>query len=290
MTQKSKAKIIIYLAYHKTGSKWMWNNFLCKKYPCYQINVRDSNSRDILDQIDYFNYDGPIIIRTKLEDGLMGSEITGIIERIKEIFPDPKIIISPRSQRSLVPSHYGQYVMNGGRLRYKKYLEKIVESKWYYSKFISLLYKIFGNDNVFVYLFEDFVHDKYDLLLNLEKFISGNTESTLPKSELNALVSQPKMNPQRNDLVIDIALILNKLRLRHRKNAILPIIKGPSGDHILVEIAAFIANQLNKRFNINIRYRSFDNLELIEKAYASENKNLSKLINRDLKKYNYPGL
>jgi hypothetical protein len=98
------------------------------------------------------------------------------------------------------------------------------------------------------------------------------------------------MNPQRNDLVIDVALVLNKLRLRHRKNAILPIIKGPSGDHLLVEFVAFIVNQLNKRFNINIKYRNYNQLELLDKAYAKENKNLSKLINRDLKQYNYPGL
>jgi len=290
MKKNNKSKIIIYLAYHKTGSKWMWNNFLCTRYPCYQINVHDSNPSDILDQIDYYNHDGPIIVRTRLEDGLMGSEISDIIERIQESFPDPKIIISPRSQRSLVPSHYGQYVMNGGRLSYKTYLEKIIETKWYYSNFISLLFQAFGNDNVFVYLFEDFVQDKYNLLLNLEKFIGINSSESLTKNELDEFVNKPKMNPQRNDLVIDLALILNKLRLRHRKNAILPMIKGPSGDHIIVELAAYIANQLSKRFNINIRYRNFGNLELIDRAYADENRSLSKLINRDLKKYNYPGL
>jgi hypothetical protein len=286
---KSKEKVTIYLAYHKTASKWMWNNFFSTRYPCYQINIRELSKNDILREINYYNSDSPIILRTRLEDGLMGTEIYDIVGRIKEIFTDPKIIISPRSQRSLVASHYGQYVMNGGRYTYKKYLNEVVKNKWHYSEFISLLFKAFGKNNVFVYLFEEFVHDKYNLLLNLEKFI-GQSKTGLTRNELEKLINKPKMNPQRNDLVIDVALVLNKLRLRHRKNAILPIIKGPSGDHLLVEFVAFIVNQLNKRFNINIKYRNYNQLELLDKAYAKENKNLSKLINRDLKQYNYPGL
>ena len=265
----------------------MWNKFFNPRYPSYQIDICNKAIEEIYKEINFYKQTSPIIIRTRLEEGMMGKEIPDIAKKISRSFPNARIIVSPRSQKTMLASHYGQYVMNGGRLGFDKYLEEVVKSKWYYSYLIESLYKEFGKKNVFVYLFEDFTLDKRTLLCDLEKFVSGGVEK-LSDELLNSLVGLPRMNPQRKDLIVDTALLLNKLRLRHRKNAVLPEIKGPGGDHLLVEMVAYILNKLYTNFGINISYNKFDDRGKIEEVYSKDNNKLSNLLGRDLRKYGYP--
>ncbi len=46
---------------------------------------------------------------------------------------------SNRSQRSMLASHYGQYVTNGGRMGFNKYLRETVKTKWHYHDVLALM-------------------------------------------------------------------------------------------------------------------------------------------------------
>ena len=271
---------IIYLAYHKTASKWMWKHFFNEFYDCQQVDVFNLNDNIIT------NNKTQKILRTRLEEGLMGSERFGLSKKIKELFPDARIVLTLRSQRSMLPSHYTQYVENGGRLSFKKYLREVVKNKWYYSKLLEDLYQDFGQNQVFVYLFEDFQSDKFRVLNNLKNFIEFN--SNVDNKSLVPIVNLPRQNPKRNDLVVDTMMLLNRMRMRHRKNAILFDIRRSGRDHIVVEFAHYIANIYMLFLSKPLAYRKYDGGKFIDRAYHDENIKLSNMLDRDLKELNYP--
>jgi len=80
------------------------------------------------------------------------------IDRIKEIFPDARIIFGIRDIDELVISSYNYYVMIGGTKRFKDFQKEFQ----YYSRkdyrfddYIEHLKELFGDENVYVYDYKE---------------------------------------------------------------------------------------------------------------------------------------
>ena len=71
--KRDSSRVIIYLGYHKTASKWIWKHFFTENYPHRQVNLTRESASELWDEID--NSSGPFIVRQRLEDGLMGEEV-----------------------------------------------------------------------------------------------------------------------------------------------------------------------------------------------------------------------
>jgi hypothetical protein len=287
MTGGKMAAPVIYLGYHKTASKWVWNHFFRPHYPCHQVNLFDRPAEELRSLATTEEGGAPVILRQRIENGLMGAEFPGLAERIAEVFPEARIVTCIRSQRSLLPSHYTQYVANGGRLPFNAYLEEVVRSKWHYYPVVRSLHEHFKG-RVLVYLFEEFRHDPCAVLQRLRDFV-GMPDGGLDDEALELLAARPPMNPQRNDLVVDAMLLMNRLRLRHHKNTIFPEIRRPGHDHIVVEAASYAARRFAAATGRPLRYRSFDDRGLLDRTYGAENEKLSALLERPLREQGYPG-
>ena len=282
--KRDSSRVIIYLGYHKTASKWIWKHFFTEHYPHRQVNLTRESASELWDEID--NSSGPFIVRQRLEDGLMGEEVPDLAATVAETFPDARVVLGIRSQRSMLASHYGQYITNGGRMGLKAYLEEAVKTKWHYQAVLEPFFERFPG-RVHVYLFEDLRRDSFELLRHLRDFV-GPPDSGLSDDKVRKIANQPPMNPQRHDLVIDMMRALNRLRMRHRKNAIIPEIRRPGHDHILVELAEYIARKYTNRTGRPLRYRTFDDHGLLEDVYGSENRALSDFLKRSLADDGYP--
>lgn len=273
---------VIYLGYHKTGSKWIWKHFFTRHYPTRQVSLLQPSATEV----PVTGGGAPLVLRQRIEDGLMGGQPAALADIIHDRFPDARVVAGIRSQRSMLASHYGQYVTNGGRLDFTAYLDQVVKTKWHYYRVLKPFFDRFG-DRMLVYLFEEFRDDTFAVLRRLRDFV-GPPQGGLADDELHRIAALAPMNPQRSDLVVDTMLLLNRLRMRHQKNAIIPEIRRPGHDHILVEIAEVIARNYKTRIGQSLRYRRYDDHGVIDRAYAAENAALSALLQRPLREHGYP--
>lgn len=279
-------QVVYFLAYHKTASKWMWSNFFTPHYPNHQTDILATPVAELRKIVDEDKAASPFIVRQRVENGTMGGDLPGLAEALAAAYPEAKVVVSIRSQRSILPSHYGQYVTNGGRLGFERYLAEAVHINWHYYPMIRSLQERFG-DRLLVYLFEDFRNDPYATLCKLLEFI-GEPAGGLRDKEIRDLAALPPVNPQRNDLMIDVMLMLNRLRMRLGKNAVIPQISRPGHDHIVVEMTELIGRRYRRAFGKTLRYRKFNDDRLLDRVYGEENAALAKLLNRPLREFGYP--
>ena len=93
--------------------------------------------------------------------------------RLKELFPDSKILIVVRSPQSLVKSLYSQYLTTAGFTGLKRFLEEsgeLIFKLYDYSYIISMYQDLFGSGNVLVLPYELLRKDHAEFLRVIEKF------------------------------------------------------------------------------------------------------------------------
>ncbi len=105
--------------------------------------------------------------------------------RLAKVFPNAKIVITLREQRSYLSSMYGEYLKAGGTYPLKALLdwdegkvgrhEAFVLSQLKYDKIIQYYHDLFGKENVLVLLYEDFCWDRLIYLERICQFVRINT-------------------------------------------------------------------------------------------------------------------
>lgn len=276
--------VMFYLPYSKTGTKWMWDNFFKRYFSCLQINIANSPEDSVIRFIESQHHKRPIVIRHTAEYASFGGYIKDLPDLIHRLLPDAPIVISIRSQQSLLSSHYNQYVEGGGTLSFRSYVNKVTKGKWRYYDQIKVFYDCFGGDKVFVMLFEEFKKNKQVLMEQLIKHVGMEFSDF---GTLKKLLSLSPINTQRSDLVLDCMLLLNRLRMRGNR-AKMPVIGRKGHDHILVELAAYWDRLIKKITRKQPCYRKFNDRGVVSPVYTEANNALSKLIGKDLKAYGYP--
>jgi hypothetical protein len=193
-------KVLIHIGYHKTGTTWFQKQF----YPFVRNFEYFSNRKLLRDTIlnsDYYYY-SPIKAREKIGiyasrdviiceenivSGVRGSALinVAIAERINNTFPEGEIIIFIRNQLDRLVSTYLYYLFeNGGTYGPKNFIEKLHGLPYQkgdvnfqnleYHFVIDHYKKLFGNDKVHVFLYEEFAENnelflnKYSDLLQLD--------------------------------------------------------------------------------------------------------------------------
>jgi hypothetical protein len=118
-----------------------------------------------------------------------GGCVTLVADRLRDVFFDCecKIIIGIRNQESMILSIYSEYIKRGGtksleRLIFSPYSEgRFILNRLQYDGFVSKYFAVFGNKNVFVYSFEDFVKAPNSVCVELSAFICPNLPPFVPK-------------------------------------------------------------------------------------------------------------
>lgn len=296
-------KHIFHIGYHKTGTTWF------QKY--YYPAVKNAEYVDhILTRkifLDKKEFDAPDLDKLKLEPGKtyifcheelsgnihtggMNSFVTkGMASRIRDSYPSARIVIFIRNQIDMIASCYSQYVKEGGTYNVKRYVfhkdfKKIFRSALFsfdhfnYYNIVDHYVKLFGRNNVKIFLYEDFAHDTENFIRKFEEGLELES----------SLFDQVKPNAGYRRSIMTLARMINVF---YRGDVLYKyyLFNVPG----LLRVSKRVLNFLNKHDVFGKRGDSEEILgaslvEYINNYYRESNNQLAITFNLDLKKYNYP--
>lgn len=284
-------KNLFHIGYHKTATTWFQKKFypLLKNYN----QVDRSKIRDFFYENKYQDFSSKknqIFCDEELSGNIHNGAYLGLLSeniatKISK-FENPKVIIFIRNQYDIIVSSYLQYIKEGGNYSFSRYIEhkefdrsnrsSLFSFKHFdYKNLIHKYQSLIGKENVFIYLFEDFITDQ-------ELFISSFIKDHNLEIDLNK-VDFKKNNNSYSYVSLFFARIINSFS---RKNVLYKyyIIHLP--------FVYEYAREILRRIKIfPVKSRSFINDEfrhIINKKYSDSNKSIAKEYNLDLDKYNYP--
>ena len=189
--------VLIHIGYHKTGSTWLqqelftsesdifeplskkhkghntFTEYFYKNNEGYLLSPFDDNYTIIQKEIKYIlNLPGkdfrnkiPVISSERLSGNPHSSGFDSriIAKRLKKTFPNAKILIVIREQKSFLLSNYFQYIFAGGINSLRKYLTTKYDGRRpffspchiNYLPLVKEYHKLFGKENVIVVATED---------------------------------------------------------------------------------------------------------------------------------------
>lgn len=213
-----------------------------------------------------------------------GAEVLSRATRLKETFPNARVIIGVRSQAGFIDSNYRQYVILGGKLKFKTFLEKSLASNYglkprlQYDKVIQLYFDLFGKENVFIYSLEEMKNDGEKVTRDILNFMGVNEAPKLVLTNTNKGISK---------FSIELIRLLNKLVLGDFNEE---YFKWVSQEVSTVNKLRWRFIRLLKRFEKNSKPGKFVTEEIknqIQSEFEVSNKNLSLLLKKDVQKLGY---
>lgn len=138
-----------------------------------------------------------------------------LLDRIKYIFPEAKIIFGIRDKKTLLVSWYKQYVATGGTKDYNYFLENIMNKKKLdYKEYLKKLEKYYGKNNIFIYRLEEIQKNQEKVVKNMCRFIGVPFPDDYRRKPTNVGYSLETLK---------ISLIINKIfKTRLNPEGIIP--------------------------------------------------------------------
>jgi hypothetical protein len=206
---------LIHIGLHKTGTTWLqntilrqarhglahWNNELRLRNKFREIFL--TYKADFDAQAVRAYYDGqrvvgdndgliPVISSERLSGNphLGGYDRYEIANRLASMFPEARIAIGIREQRSIIRSCYSQFVNGGGLMRLEDYLKdktgrgpSFTLNHFRYDALLDLYGGLFGHDNVVLLPYEELRSDPVAYLNRLMVFCKLNPIAALTAEE-----------------------------------------------------------------------------------------------------------
>lgn len=303
---------LIHIGYHKTATNWFQRNYYPKVTNVNYIHrrlVREALLEDSGFQFDVdesrkrlgcLAEDRVILCEEELSGNLHNGGLFGCLSkevayRAKSLLPDASVVIFIRNQISMISSVYGQYIKEGGTHTPKRYLfphDYLTDSGFAprysplfsfdhfdYLPLIQHYQKVFGQEKVHIYLFEDFRQ-------NLESFMADYA-STHDLETNWSNIGLSSVNKSYKKAVIPVARLLNRFTYR-----------DVIDKTVLLDIPYFYKLRRNILSGLNkIPGGKTPNPEellgkemvtFIEQRYAESNHKIVDELGLPLQKYNYP--
>lgn len=200
-------------------------------------------------------------------------------QRIKEHFPDAKIIVSLRNPVDMLQSFYWMFrrtsLENYRSRSFSEAIDKNIKKDLYlelgeYSKYLERYYNIFGKKNVHVIIFSDIKKNPLKVCKDLYKYLEVDVDF-VPK-KLNKRINKPVK--ERSVLIKRfVGLILTFIR----KLQLRPV-------YVFLLNNKFLNNLYAKINYVRYEYPKIDNKKrmMLLDYYKDDIKKLSKMIDRDL--------
>jgi hypothetical protein len=246
----------------------------------------EAEKEDNVEKIIKEQFISPIIICEENIIGRYFDETTLKIQLLKQIYPNAIVIIFIRNQISLLESRYSLHIKFGGTLRFEEMINGFIKSKrikqWYYYDYLRKYIDVFGQENVHVYLFEDFVS-------NFDVFM----DSFVKKYDLvvRGRIKKRKANMSYNKNLLFLARFTNQFSKTQIS------FKNPT-KYYYFHIPYFhqISHIIYRGLNAVMPYRRFQMFEHLDKQtyedlynyFKEDNKLLMNTFHLPLDKYNYP--
>jgi len=171
-------QIIFHIGYHKTATSWLQSLLFTPDHGYRQLATHPEIFKHIV-QPHGLHFDASAmrgLITARMADvqpgevPVVSSEILSghpfqgghesdvFAQRIKQIAPEAKILISIRNQMKILPSVYMQYVLRGGTMPYDRFFEGTNEPGYFgftprhfeYDLLVAHYQSLFGPENVVV--------------------------------------------------------------------------------------------------------------------------------------------
>jgi hypothetical protein len=205
--QKTATTFLQWNVFHYLDVNYLWHIFYKPFLKGFLDSRKKIDLKKIKETIPNFLKNDKInlISEENLYTGMFLKEDDRLLmlDRIKTVFPNAKIIFGTREAEDILPSWYKEYVAVGGVLNYKGFLEKHMDlKKLDYKPYIKELKKKFGSKNVFVYTLDEVKKNQDDLISKMCKFIGVEAPKNYRKTPAR-IGYGPNM--------VKISLVLNRL-------------------------------------------------------------------------------
>lgn len=320
MTQR---ELLIHIGYHKTGSTWLQEHLFSDENQAFCLALSLQETRDLIIMPNALDFDPKIVedLESNLinkhqfpvisNERLSGNPHSGgydskeIADRLRACFPNGKILIVIREQKSAIFSSYIQYIRAGGPCSIQDYLYPPERGKpvsplfdfehFNYYRLVKYYIELFGKDRVLVLPFEDFKKDARTFCNNICDFAKLNihpelsyrektnkrisTFSSILLRQSNKIFAKSTLNPSAIQLG-------KKTSAKDRQLAALGPGKEERGDgyHKIISLDSIIPKSIHSFFDQRLK-------KTISEAclgkYQGSNKALKKLIGIDLEALGY---
>lgn len=302
-------RILIHIGYHKTGTTWLRHRFFSREDMNFHVFSR--YDRDIwrLMRVHPLSFDAeacrqryaPAIEECRIEgkvpvithERLSGDPHSGgydnkeLADRLRQVFPDARILIGIREQRSMILSCYKQYVKYGGGCSLKDYVEckndprrpQFRLANFKYHKLIGYYQELFGQENVLVQPYEKFRSDPRAYVTAIATYCGANFADGMPFGEYINTAMKPG--------AIEVERRLNPLIRRDSVNGYSPYFIKPLAP-LLRPPLKFLNRHVPPALNARKERAWKTYIENVTADYYSESNRLtSSLIGVDLCAYEY---
>lgn len=291
---------VFHVGYPRTGTTWIQKGVMPQlegeiyipksRVSDYYYARQSSDLNGIYDDIPLEVVSGRKVFETEevFSGGPYRDELE-MAERISWVNPSAQIIVTLRSQFTLIPSLYPLYVRKGGTASFGDYINIMLENdKLDYLKLISSYRNKFGAGNVTVLFFEDMIESRSKFVSMFLKPLAINKQVEMPGNNLRnqspprSFVGIQRMYNKlfglealtREMLQEEIDILRRSLHLRAR-------LFGPI--RVLYEVVKKFV-QLNSTYSL-----PETQLNRIKEKYAQSNKQLFELVGRPITDSGYPG-
>jgi len=169
--------IVIHLGLHKTGTTFFQEKIFNKIENVNLIRRYDLIIKLNKDKVNIISNENLSItpFDNKFHKGLTSDYRFIVIDRIKRLFPNAKIIIGLRKNRlEWTRSLYSEYIKSYGCLSFDNFIQRFnIESYYDFESYVDYIKKNF--DNVFVYYLSDLRNNNKKIVNDVCSFIGVET-------------------------------------------------------------------------------------------------------------------
>jgi hypothetical protein len=307
--------VLIHIGYHKTGTNWLQRRFFSDPATGYRwLGKRPGNHpvrRFVRDRP--FEFD-PASVRDALEpllaeareaglvpvvslERLSGSALSGgydsreIAERLHRVFPEGRILVAVREQRSMIVSTYKGYVQQGGTAPLVHFLDSprsrsvrvpLFDARYLeYDRLVAHYRSLFGADQVLALAFDQFVEDGRGYVERIAEFAGR----PVPEEVLDRLPYGHRENVRSTS--ISTLAVVRRLNRLGRRTDVNPVPLAES------KLVARLADRLVRTDPLGARSKAAEERlrrrvdEWAGDRYAASNVRLAELIGVDLAGYGW---
>src|SRR5579859_361933 len=245
--------VLVHTGYHKTGSRWLRHRFFGNPATGYGWVDKAGEEHPVRRLVSArpFEFDAdasraefePLlaeIVDAGLSpvvsfERLSGNPFSGgydskeIADRLVQVFPDARVLVVIREQRSMIVSTYKQYVREGGAMSVTKFMQpptsRSMRIPWFdfryfeYHHLLGYYRRLFGEERVLTLAYEQFRSDPRAFVERL----AGFAGRPLSDEQLDALPFESKANPGPPATAIAARRWLNGLGVRSDLNPAPPL-------------------------------------------------------------------
>jgi hypothetical protein len=307
--------LLIHIGYHKTGTNWLQRRFFSDPSTGYRWLGKRPGSHPVRRFVRDrpFEFD-PASVQAALDpllaeareaglvpvislERLSGSALSGgydsreIAERLHRVFPEGRILVAVREQRSMIVSTYKGYVQQGGTAPLAHFLDPprsrsarvpLFDARYLeYDRLIAYYRSRFGADQVLALAFDQFVEDGRGYVERIAAFAGR----PIPVEVLDRLPYGHRENVRTTSIsTLAVVRRLNRLGPRTDVNPV-PLAES--------KLAARLIDRLVRTDPLGARSKTAEE-RLRRQAddwagdrYAASNARLAELIGVDLARYGW---